>query len=83
MAYRQTSRRRSTRSPRSGYRSRSSAPRRSVRSRAAPRRRSAPRRGGSSGARTIRIEVVQSPANPVSRPDFGMMPAGATRKAQF
>ena len=74
-------------SRRSNGRGRRSAPRRAssrttYRSRSVRRPSSRRRAGRSSGARTIRIEVVQS-AQPVARPEIGMKPANSPRKAQF
>lgn len=80
MAY---SRRKSTRrsySTRGRASSRSSYRSRAVRS--APRRRSTSRRA-SGGGRTIRIELVTSGAGSVARPEIGMKPASAPRKAMF
>lgn len=80
MAYsrRQSSRRRAP-SPRRTS-SRTSYRSRAVRS--APRRRATSRRA-SSGGRTIRIELVTSGAGSVARPEIGMKPAAAPRKAMF
>lgn len=56
----------------------------SYRSRSTSRtgRRSSGRRS-SGGSRTIRIEVVQPSVNPIARPEIGMKPAPAARKAMF
>ena len=62
-----------------GRRSGSRTPDRSRSVRRPARRRST---GRASGARTIRIEVVQS-AQPVARPEIGMKPASAPRKSVF
>lgn len=76
MAYarrRSTSRRRST--------VRRAAPARSYRSRSVRTRGRARRSSG--GARTIRLEIVGVGAGTVSRPEIGMKPAAAPRKATF
>lgn len=84
MAYR---RRTTTRSR--SYGRRGSTSRRASGSRRYTGRRSSSRVSGRrSSARTVRIELVQAPINPVARPAVpasmvGMMPAASPKKATF
>lgn len=77
MAYARRSR--STRR-RSGYRSANR--RTSYRSRAV-RRPARRRAAGRSAGRTIRLEIVTAGAGSVARPEIGMKPASAPRRAMF
>lgn len=56
-----------------------------TRSYSAPRRRASSRRAGTRSSRpqVVRLEIVQAAPNPVARPEIGVMPASAPRKAQF
>lgn len=74
-------RRKSQSRSRSGYRGRSRSIGFRTRSRSGSGRR-APRRT-SSGTRTVRIELVQTAAQPVSRPDVMQVQTGNTARARF
>lgn len=82
MAY---TRRRSTSRRSTARGARSSSARTSYRSRSASRpvRRATTRKRASGGGRTIRIEVVQAPANTAARPELFATKPVVAKKAKF
>lgn len=78
--YRRSGARRSTsRSRRSTGRTRSTGRSSFTVTRRAQRR----NRAASARPQVVRLEIVQTAPNPVARPEIGVMPASAPRKAQF